>query len=63
MPTHGQIIVFTKVPAGSYCTPGVAYRVDRPKARGAYRFERVGVGSSTYDQPWAVAQAEWSVSQ
>ncbi len=60
-PAHGQVVVFTKVPAGSYCSPGVAYRVDRPKGKGAFRFERVEGGSSTYDQPWAVACAKWEV--
>lgn len=62
MPQHGQTIVFAKVPVGSYCSPGVAYRVDRPKAKGAFRFERVATGSSTYDQPWAVAQSEWTAA-
>lgn len=60
-PRHGQIIVFTKVPAGSYCSEGTPYRVDRPKAKGAYRFENVAQGSATFDQPWAVACAKWAV--
>ena len=61
-PAHGQIIVFRKVPAGSYCSTGVAYRVDRPNAKGRFRFERVEGGSSTYDPDWAVARAEWRVA-
>lgn len=58
-PTNGQIITFTKVPPGSYCQVGVAYRVDRPNDRGDYRFERVESGSATIDRPWAVAMAKW----
>ena len=56
-PQHGQVVTFSKVPAGSYCTPGVAYRVDRKGNKGAYRFENVARGSATYDQPWAVKSA------
>jgi hypothetical protein len=60
-PQHGQIIVFSKVPPGSYCTAGVAYRVDRPKNKGRYyRFENVAQGSATTDAAWAVAQASWT---
>ena len=60
MPKHGQVVTFSKVPAGSYCSPGVAYRVDRRGNKGAYRFENVARGSATYDQPWAVKSAVWS---
>lgn len=59
MPKHGQVVVFTKVPCGSYCTAGVRYRVDRPRDKGDFRFENVERGSSTYDRPWAVKMAEW----
>ncbi len=61
-PAHGQTIVFSKAPAGSYCSPGVAYKVDRPGNKGRFRFERVEGGSSTYDAPWVVARAEWRVA-
>ncbi len=60
MPTHNQIIVFTKAPPGSYCSEGVAYRVERPKDKGAFRFVSVECGSSTFDQPWAVKMSTWS---
>ena len=58
-PQHGQLIVFSKVPAGSYCTAGVTYRVDRRGDKGDFRFENVERGSATFDRPWAVRQAEW----
>lgn len=61
MPQHDQIIVFSKVPTASYCSPGVAYRVDRKGNKGSFRFVNVERGSSTYDQPWAVKSAKWDV--
>lgn len=59
VPQHGQTVVFSKVPAGSYCSVGVAYRVDRKGNKGTYRFENVARGSATYDQPYAVKSAQW----
>lgn len=59
-PKHGQVITFTKVPPGSYCSVGVAYRVDRPKDKGDFRFENVARGSATHDRPWAVKMSEWN---
>lgn len=59
-PDHGAVVVFAKVPAGSYCSEGVRYRVERPTGRGAFRFVNVERGSSTYDQPYAVAVARWA---
>ncbi|EJL33246.1 hypothetical protein PMI01_02208 [Caulobacter sp. AP07] len=61
-PKHGQTVVFSKVPAGSYCSTGVAYRVDRKDNKGAFRFENVERGSATYDQPWAVKSAQWEIA-
>lgn len=61
MPQHGQVITFSKVPAGSYCSVGVRYRVDRPNGRGAFRFVNAQTGSSTYDQPWAVKSSVFVV--
>jgi hypothetical protein len=61
-PAHNQVVVFKKVPAGSYCSPGVAYRVDRPRDKGDFRFVNVEGGGSTYDRPWAVRCAEWSAA-
>lgn len=58
-PAHNQVIVFTKTPPASYASEGVAYRVDRPKAKGAFRFVNVERGSSTSDPAWAVAQSQW----
>lgn len=60
-PQHGQTIIFSKVPAGSYCSTDTAYRVDRPKNKGAFRFENVARGSATHDQAWAMRSAEWAV--
>lgn len=60
LPENGQTIRFSKVPAGSYCTAGVAYRVERHKG-GDFRFVNVEKGSSTYDRPWAVLRAKWEV--
>lgn len=59
-PKHGHVVVFSKVPAGSYCTAGVRYRVDRRNDKGPFRFENVERGSATFDQPWAVKSAKWS---
>jgi len=59
-PRHGQVIRFSKVPAASYCSPGVAYRVERPKDQGDFRFVNVERGSATYDRPWAVKTAVWA---
>jgi len=61
LPAHGQIITFSQVPAGSYCTAGVAYRVDRPKNKGDFYFRNVEAGSGTSDKAWAVAKSKWSV--
>lgn len=60
-PQHNQVVRFSKVPAGSYCSEGVDYRVDRPKNKGDFRFERVTTGSATVDRPWAVQCAKWEV--
>lgn len=59
-PKHGQVVVFSKVPACSYCTAGVRYRVDRPGDKGDFRFENVERGSATYDRPWAVKSSVWA---
>lgn len=61
-PVHNQVVVFTKVPPASYVTAGVAYRVDRPKAKGAFRFVNVATGGSTSDPAWAVARSEWKTA-
>lgn len=61
MPKHGNIITFTVVPAGSYCSVGVAYRVDRPTGKGSFRFENVATGNATIDPAWAVARSTYSV--
>lgn len=67
LPQPDQVVRFSKVPAGSYCTAGVAYRVERSvdrrtkKPRGDFRFVNVETGSATFDRPWAVALAEWEV--
>ena len=58
-PAHNDIIIFDKVPPGSYVTAGESYRVDRPGNRGDFRFESVTRGSATYDRPWAVKMAAW----
>lgn len=59
MPMHGDVIIFSKVPAGSWCSAGVPYRVDRPNNKGWFRFENVARGSATIDPAWAVRQAVW----
>jgi hypothetical protein len=61
-PQHGQIITFTRVPPGSYCDTGEAYRVDRPRDRGDFRFVNIETGASTYDRPWAVKMSEWEAA-
>ena len=62
-PQDGQVIVFSAVPPASYCTPGVAYRVEAPRTpRENYRFVNVARGSSTYDPQWAVRQSAWSAA-
>ena len=68
LPVNGQTIIFSTIPAGSYCSEGVAYRVERSIDRrtklpkGSFRFVRVGSESSTYDQPWAVKMALWEIA-
>lgn len=70
MPSDGQVIVFTKTPPCSYCSPGEAYRVSRGTVRKAgkkvlskyFHFERVNGGSATIDPAWAVSQSEWRVA-
>lgn len=58
-PQHGQTVVFSAVPPGSYCQPGERYRVEKRKQDSDFRF--VGDnGASTYDRPWAVAMSVWS---
>jgi hypothetical protein len=59
LPQNGQTIVFTTIPVGSWVTAGEAYRVDRPKNKGDFRFVSVDRGSSTYDRPWTVAKGDW----
>ena len=60
-PQDGQVIVFSAVPPASYCSPGVAYRVEAPRSpRDSYRFVNVVRGSSTHDPQWAVRMAAWS---
>lgn len=61
MPKHGQIITFTRVPTGSWCSTDTAYRVDRPGDKGSFRFVNIERGSSTIDAAWAVARAEFTV--
>lgn len=68
LPNNGDVITFSKAPAGSYCRTGEAYRVERSidrrtrKPSGDFRFVSVTRGSSTYDRPWAVKMAEWSAA-
>jgi hypothetical protein len=62
MPQNGEVVTFSKVPAGSYCSANVAYRVERPKNRGDFRFVNVERGSATYDRAWAMKSAKWSVN-
>lgn len=59
LPVHGQTIVFVIAPPGSYVRTGEAYRVDRPKAKGDFRFVSVDRGSATYDRPHMVRVSAW----
>lgn len=59
-PKHDQVITFSKIPPGSYCTAGAPYRVDRHGDKGSFRFVNVEQGSSTYDEPWAVKRSVWT---
>lgn len=61
-PAHDQVVVFSKVPPASYVSAGVAYRVDRPRTKGAFRFVNVATGGSTSDPAWAVARSEWKAA-
>lgn len=62
LPQNGHVVIFLRVPAGSWCSAGESYRVDRPDDKGDFRFVSVARGSSTYDRPWAVAKAEWRLA-
>lgn len=62
LPATGQTIIFDKVPAGSYCTAGVAYQVTAPRRPGGdFHFVRADGSSGTYDRAWAVRAAKWRV--
>lgn len=57
MPTTGQVIVFSQVPAG------VMYIVTAPtRPRGNYHFRRADGSSATFDPRWAVRGAVWTVA-
>ena len=61
-PQHGEVITFSKAPAGSYCSVGTAYRVDRPRNQGDFRFVNVERGSATIDRAWAMKSAQWAAA-
>jgi len=62
-PQTGQVIIFSEVPTGSYCKPGVAYRVTAPRApKGDFSFRRVEGDGGTYDRAWAVKRAKWAAA-
>lgn len=59
MPQHGQIIRFTKVPPGSYCSEGEAYHVEHRPADNSYRFVNIKTGGATSDKAVFVRMARW----
>ena len=62
-PQDGQVVVFSKVPPGSYCSPGVSYEVSAPRSRrDQFQFTRRNGDSRTCDPQWAVRQSVWAVA-
>ena len=57
LPADGAVIVFDVVPAASWATAGVAYRVEREGR--SFRFQSVKNGTATFDRDWAVARSTW----
>lgn len=57
LPSDGAVIVFDVVPAASWATAGVAYRVERQGR--SFRFQNVRTGTATFDRDWAVARSTW----
>ena len=53
----GQVVTFTKVPAGSYTRPNEQYIVESKSKKQAY-FRSVARGSGTYDSAWAINMAQ-----
>jgi hypothetical protein len=62
MATHGlkvgDRIIFSKTPCGSWTRPGETYEIEYCDAAYVY-FRNVERGSGTFDQHWAVNQAEF----
>lgn len=53
---EGQLIVFKRIPTGSWLTAGVPYFVEWKDKDIAY-FRNAVTGSGTYDAVWAINQA------
>lgn len=63
LPTHGQTIIFERVPAGAYCQLNKCYLVERRDDEGDFRFVNVRNGIGTFAKPWAVASASWRAAE
>jgi hypothetical protein len=65
LPANNTIVVFAKVPAGSYASVGTPYRVTHfGKGRSlTINLTNTIKGSSTQDRAPMYARAEWALAQ
>jgi hypothetical protein len=55
IPTAGSVIRFSRLPAGSYCSIGVLYRIS---IEGPYVYtQNIKTGSGSSDNTWAYRNA------
>jgi hypothetical protein len=59
LPPHGAVIVFDRVPNGSYAFAGVPYSVQRPSKRSDVYLRNTITGAGTMDRPWSYRDATW----
>jgi hypothetical protein len=59
LPAHGAIVVFNRVPRGSYAAPGEAYRVEHRSPRADVYLTSLRTGAGTMDRPWTYRDASW----
>ena len=60
VPDSLSIVTFSRVPAGSYLTAGVAYLATHNGRGGDVHFRNVKTGSATFDRACMVAGSAWS---
>jgi hypothetical protein len=58
----GSTVVFTRKPAGSWLTENEPYMVEANGGKTCH-FRNPTTGSGTYDEAWAIEQAEFRISE